>query len=328
MVTISQPSLLTAAYAAGVLMFFAPCSVGLLPAYLTYYFTQDSAKTDGGATVTATEEATTSSKAGASSSQSGSFARQLLLVNGVLIFLIGAIPLFYMATAGIRLLLPGYELIVPLAKLGTGSYLPPVAAVFVGTALSVVATGRRGAFKGLRVGGIATLGILLLYLLVGSVVLVVGQWIQPYLASLELLVGPLIIGLGIAYYRGISPLRPIELPDRGTVSDSEFFTFGVLYGVGSLACNLPVFLGIVLSSFFTGSFLSGLAVFAAFAAGMGTLMIGLSVVASLSKGSLSLGQYAAPARTIGSAVFVFIGLYVTWYTLRSFGHVSASTLVG
>ena len=305
MVTIDQPSLLTAAYAAGVLMFFAPCSVGLLPAYLTYYFTHD-AETDGG-TATAT------------STSSGGFARQLLLANGVLLFLAGAIPLFYMATAGIRLLLPGYDLVVPLAKLGTGSYLPPVAAVFVGTGLSVAATGRRGV-RGLRVGSIATLGIVLLYVLVGGVVLVVGQWVRPYLTALELLVGPLLVALGIAYYSGISPLRAIELPERGEVSDSEFFTFGLLYGVGSLACNLPVFLGVVLSSFFTGTFLSGLAVFAAFAAGMGTLMIGLSVVAGLTEGSLSLGRYAAPIQTIGSAAFVLIGLYVTWFTLRSFGY--------
>jgi cytochrome c biogenesis protein CcdA len=318
MVVIGQPSLLTAAYAAGVLMFFAPCSVGLLPAYLTYYFTHDAAETDGGATV---------SEKPRSGSGAGSFARQLLLANGVVVFLAGAVPLFYMATAGIRLLLPGYELIVPLAKLGTGSYLPPVAAVFVGTGLSVLATGRRGT-RGLRVGGIATLGIILLYLLVGGAVLVVGQWVRPYLASLQLLVGPLLVALGIAYYYGISPLRTIELPERGAVSDSEFFTFGVLYGVGSLACNLPVFLGVVLSSFFSGTFRSGLAVFAAFAAGMGTLMVGLSVVASLTEGSLSLGRYAAPARTVGSAAFVFIGLYVTWYTLRAFDFLPTTVLAG
>ncbi|WP_256684950.1 integral membrane transporter [Halococcus qingdaonensis] len=316
--TIDQPSLLVAAYAAGVLMFFAPCSVGLLPAYLTYYFTHD-AEIDGGAIAPADRTA---------SSGSGSFARQLLLANGVLLFLAGAIPLFYMATAGIRLLLPGYEIVVPLAKLGTGSYLPPVAAVFLGTGLSVVATGRRGAVRGLRIGGIATLGIVLLYLLVGGVVLVVGQWVRPYLASLQLLVGPLLVALGAAYYYGISPLRAIELPERGEVSDSEFFTFGLLYGVGSLACNLPVFLGVVLSSFFTGSFLSGLAVFAAFAAGMGTLMIGLSVVASLTEGSLSLGRYAAPVRSVGSAAFVLIGLYVTWYTLRSLGYLPDGALLG
>jgi cytochrome c biogenesis protein CcdA len=322
MVTITPPSLLVAAYAAGVLMFFAPCSVGLLPAYLTYYFTHDTTATDDETTTSSNRSASDSNSAG----ESRGVARQLVLANGVLVFLVGAIPLFYMATAGIRIVLPGYRIIVPLAKLGTGSYLPPVTAVVVGTVVSVVATGGQRAFKGFRIGTIATLGIILLYLLVGGVVLVVGQWIQPYLASLELLIGPLIIALGVAYYRGISPLRPISLPERGAVSDSEFFTFGVLYGVGSLACNLPVFLGLVLSSFFTGSFVSGLAVFAAFAAGMGTLMIGLSVVASLSEGSLSLGQYAAPVRVVGSAAFVLIGLYMTWYTLRSFGYVSAGTL--
>ncbi|WP_423744234.1 integral membrane transporter (plasmid) [Haladaptatus sp. SPP-AMP-3] len=226
-----------------------------------------------------------------------------------------------MATAGIRLLLPGYQFIVPLAKLGTGSYLPSVTAVLVGTSLSVIGCGRTGALRGFRVGSIATLGIVLLYLLVGGVVLAVGQWIRPYISSLELLVGSLMVVLEFGYYRGVSPLRPVTLPKRGDVSNSEFFTFGVFYGVGSLARNLPVFLGIVLSSFFTTGFFSGLSVFVAFSAGMGTLMIGLSVVAGLSKGSLSLGQNAARAQMLGSAGFVLIGLYMTWYTLRSFGHV-------
>ncbi|SIR91690.1 Cytochrome c biogenesis protein CcdA [Haladaptatus litoreus] len=323
MTTIEQPSLLTAAYAAGVLMFFAPCSVGLLPAYLTYYFTNDSAQVGTENTVSGP----TKSKSKITlPSESRDLARQLLLGNGILLFFMGAIPLFYMATAGIRVLLPGYHFVVPLAKLGTGSYLPPVTAVFVGTILSVVGSGRSSAFRGLRIGTVATFGIVLLYLLVGGVVLIVGQWIQPYVASLELLVGPLIVVLGVAYYRGISPLRPIKLPQRGEVSNSEFFTFGVFYGIGSLACNLPIFLGIVLSSFFTAGLLSGLAVFVAFAAGMGTLMIGLSVVASLSKGSLSLGQHAACARTLGSSAFVLIGLHVTWFTLRSFGYISVGEL--
>lgn len=160
MAMIGQPSLLTAAYAAGVLIFFAPCSVGLLPAYLTYYFTHNSTRPADRTTAFGSEgtelEAT-------SSGESRSLARQLLLANGVLVFLMGSIPLFYMATAGIRLLLPGYDLIVPLAKLGTGSYLPPVAAVFVGTVVSVVAIGRSDALRGIRIGTIATLGIVLLY---------------------------------------------------------------------------------------------------------------------------------------------------------------------
>ena len=104
----SSPSVLVAAYAAGVLMFFAPCSVGLLPAYLSYFYSHE-----GGA-----------KQADRSGPSGGGPVRTALLVNGIFVFLAGAVPLFYMAVAGIRVLLPGYELIVPLAKLGTGSYLP------------------------------------------------------------------------------------------------------------------------------------------------------------------------------------------------------------
>jgi cytochrome c biogenesis protein CcdA len=104
---------LVAAYAAGVLMFFAPCSVGLLPTYLSYFYSYEEGS----------EDADRSSQSG------GGPVRTALLVNGVFVFFAGAIPLFYMAVAGIRVLLPGYELIVPVAKLGTGSYLPPVAVV-------------------------------------------------------------------------------------------------------------------------------------------------------------------------------------------------------
>lgn len=325
MVTIGPPSLLVAAYAAGVLMFFAPCSVGLLPAYLSYYLNHDSGTPEDEATGFLSKGLEWLSNG---FDESHDFARQLILAHGILFFFIGAIPLFYMATAGINVLLPGYKLIVPLAKLGTGSYLPPVAAVFVGTVLSVVGSGRRETVRGFRIGVIATIGVIVTYLLIGTVILVVGQWITPYLASLELIVGPLIIVLGVVYYWGISPVQSLKLPERGGVSNSEFFTFGIIYGIGSLACNLPVFLGLVLSSFFTAGYLNGLAVFFAFAAGMGTLMIGLSVVASLSRGALSLGRYTSIARTVGSTAFVIIGIYITWYTLRSFGYIAPGALFG
>ena len=91
MITIDQPPMLTAAYAAGVLMFFAPCSVGLLPAYLTYYLTHDSIHPDDGPPASSMEESTVRTTP---SSLLRSFARQLLLANGILVFLMGAIPLF------------------------------------------------------------------------------------------------------------------------------------------------------------------------------------------------------------------------------------------
>ena len=306
MLTLTQPSLLLVAYAAGVLMFFSPCSVGLLPAYLTYFTTaeQDSPSTH-------------TTPSGASPRNPAALVGGLL---GGVIFLLGAVPLFYMAVAGIRIQLPGYHAIVPLAQLGTGSYLPPVGAVTVGTLLlansAVLAVGLHGIY----IAVVVTLGVVSTYLVVGLPVIVFGQWVKSYLAPLELLAGPLIIAIGFMYYKGTSIPAP-RLPRRDGRSTAAFFSFGVIYGLGSLACNLPVFLGVIIPVFATDGVLDGLAVFAAFALGMSTLMIGVTVFTAATGRSVSFGRYAGRIRVGGSIVFVVLGSYITWYTLESFAYI-------
>lgn len=301
-----QPSLLVVAYATGVLMFFAPCSVGLLPAYLTYFSTHN----EGGTAIAPL----------ASLPRRLHWFTRMLSVLGVSLFLAGAIPLFYMAVAGLRIQLPGYQTIVPLAQLGTGSYVLPVAFVTAGTLLVlhrvVVLTG----FSGLSLGSMTALGITSTYLVISVPVVILGQWVQQYLVPLQLLAGPLIIVIGVMYYTDASFPITVSLPERTRRSPAAFFSFGVLYGLGSLACNLPLFLGVILSVFVTDGVVEGLAVFGAFAAEMSTLMIGVSVLIAATGRSYSLGRYAHRVRTLGSLAFVLIGGYVTWYTLTAFGY--------
>ena len=85
----------------------------------------------------------------------------------MILFLAGAIPLFYMAVAGLRILLPGYQLIVPLAQSTSGSYLPSVALMTAGTLVLlqglVLVTGLSGLYFGL----VTTLGVISTYLTIG-----------------------------------------------------------------------------------------------------------------------------------------------------------------
>jgi cytochrome c biogenesis protein CcdA len=326
-VATTQPPLLLAAYAAGVLVFFSPCGVGLLPAYLTYFGTGEvgsdtTVSADGDA-----ESADAAADRGASGVATSvtdrdrrSPARSLTAL-GVIAFLGGAIPLTYMAVAGVRILLPGYRIVVPLAKLGTGSYLPPVLLVTIGTLL--LANGAIAGGSGLRgayVGVVATVGMAATYLLVGLPVIVFGQWARSFLTPLELLAGPLLVGIGIAYYRGFSLPSSIALPERDGRTARNFFGFGVLYGIGSLACNLPVFLGLIVSAFVAEGLGVGLGMFGAFIAGMATLLIGVSIAAASGSLSVSPGRYVGRARTLGAVAFVAVGAYVTWFSLVSFGY--------
>lgn len=287
-------------------MFFSPCSVGLLPAYLTYFSTAEQ------------EEPI------AHTAQSvASPINHVALIGGFLgavIFLLGAIPLFYMAVAGLRILLPGYTVIVPIAQLGTGSYLPPVGAVTVGMLLLVNSAVLTVGLRGIYIGVVATLGVMSTYLLIGLPVIVFGQWVKPYLTPLQLLAGPLIIAIGFMYYKGINIPAP-QLPRRDGRSTGAFFSFGVVYGLGSLACNLPVFLGVIIPVFVTNGVADGLAVFGAFAMGMSTLMVGVTVFTATTGRSISLGRYAGRVRVVGSSVFIILGIYITWYTLESFAYI-------
>ena len=301
---LGQPSLLVAAYATGVLMFFAPCSVGLLPAYLTYFNTHSK----GGAAVTPFE----------ATPHRFRWPARILGAIGAILLLAGAIPLFYLAVSGLRILLPGYQIIVPLAQSASGSYLPSVALVTVGTLVLLQGLALVTGLSGFYFGLVTTLGVISTYLIIGLPVIVIGQWVRPYLFQLQLLAGPMIIALGLLYYKGKSLPTVPRLPARTSSSTGTFFGFGVLYGIGSLACNIPLFLGVILSVFTTDGIVDGLAVFGAFAAGMGTLMIGVSVLTAVTGQSYSLGRYAHRVRTLGSFGFILIGGYVTWYTLTAF----------
>ena len=122
------------------------------------------------------------------------------------------------------------------------------------------------------------------------------------------------------YYTNTSLSTIVRLPKRTESSGEAFFSFGVVYGIGNLARNIPLFLGVILSVFATEGIVGGLAMFGSFAAGMSTLMIGVSILTATTGRSFSLGRYAGRARVLGSIGFILIGSYATWYTLISFGY--------
>lgn len=211
-----------------------------------------------------------------------------------------------MAVAGLRIQLPGYQQVVPLAQLGTGSYLPSVALVTVGTRLLLQGVVLLTGVARLSFGFMAALGITGTYLLISLPVVTLGNWVQQYLIPLQLLAGPLISALGVLYYTDTTLPTVVHLPKRTDRSPAVFFSFGVLYGLGSLACNLPLFLGVILSVFATDGVIEGLAVFGAFAAGMSTLMIGVSVLTAATGRSYSLGRYTRRVRTLGTSRSSFL----------------------
>lgn len=90
--------------------------------------------------------------------------------------------------------------------------------------------------------------------------------------------------------------------------------FGIGYGVGSLACTLPIFLVVVAGSL-TASTLAAPLMFAAYAAGMGTILTALAVAAALSRTGLrsAIRGVLPYVERVSAVLLIGAGAYVVWY---------------
>lgn len=136
------------------------------------------------------------------------------------------------------------------------------------------------------VGIVTSLGFFVVYAVLAGVVVAVGTQALTNISVLELVVGGLLIVLGGAMASGRfdpSALH-IQLPERER-SPSGFFVFGVVYAAAAAGCTAPVFIGIA-SLGLSGGPVTAVVTLAAYAAGMSLLMIGVTALSALGKGTV------------------------------------------
>ena len=196
--------------------------------------------------------------------------------------------------------------------------LPAYVSFFVGTNNETSATSvpARISRAGV-VGGTVTLGFVTVFGLLGIVASSLRSTVTHATPYIAMLVGVVLICLSIAMLRGYEPkLNFIKVKKAregsGLVS---MYVYGLSYALVSLSCAFPAFLATVASAFREKSVFRSLQLYLAFAAGMGLVMLALTVAVSLAQQSVVRGM-----RRIGryvnkvSAVLLFVaGLYVAWY---------------
>lgn len=170
------------------------------------------------------------------------------------------------------------------------------------------------------------LGFLAVFGLFGLLTVSVASSVQRYLPYVTVLVGCCLVALGVWMAIG----RELRVPSLGTGEGwtptsrlGSMFGYGVGYAIASLSCTIGPFLAVTGSALRSGSPLSGVAVYAAYAAGI-ALVVGVLAVA------VAVGSSALIARMrrilpyvnrIGGVVMVVVGLYVAyygWFELRLF----------
>src|SRR5258708_16567274 len=130
----------------------------------------------------------------------------------------------------------------------------------------------------LLLGSAVTAGFMTLFVSVGVVLSVGGQFIFRTLPWLGLIIGLVLVGIGIWTLLGHA--LPVPLP---TLSVKRFgrgpqamFLYGIAYGLVSLGCALPVFLSVVAGALTTGGFVPGISMFVSYSLGMGAVLVAVA----------------------------------------------------
>ncbi|MGA5442331.1 cytochrome c biogenesis CcdA family protein [Streptomyces griseoincarnatus] len=170
-----------------------------------------------------------------------------------------------------------------------------------------------------------TAGFAALFGIFGLAVQPVAGQVQQHLPWFTIAFGLLIATAGTWLLAGrqLPTLAPkLRRAPKVTRSLPSMALFGAAYATASLGCTIAPFLAIVVSAFRSGSTGEGIALFTAYAAGMGLIVGAASLTVALTRTTAvtRLRRLGALAPRIGGALLLLAGAYVAyygWYEIRA-----------
>lgn len=173
--------------------------------------------------------------------------------------------------------------------------------------------------RALRLTVAMTLGFAGVFAAFGLAVAPVASRIQEKLPWVTVTLGVLLAALGLLLVAG----RSVTLPRLGrrrparplTGTFGSMVGFGAGYAVASLTCTIAPFLAVVVTAFRTDSFGVGVALFLAYAAGMGLVVGTVAVATALARDTLvrSLRRTGRWVPRASGALLLVSGAYVAYY---------------
>ena len=197
--------------------------------------------------------------------------------------------------------------------------LPAYLSYFMGLESEDETNAARNIFRALIVGLTLTAGFMVFFGAIGLLAstVVSRSAIESRIAWATLVFGILMIPLGIAMVAGFEPKLTLPRMSRGGDSRQlpSIFMFGVSYAVVSLGCTAPVFFGTVVGSFTSRSVAEGTLVFVAYGAGMGLVVMILTLAMALARNEVAVfyRRFLPYVNSVSGAFLVLAGLFLVFY---------------
>jgi len=192
--------------------------------------------------------------------------------------------------------------------------LPAYIGAFVaGDDLAVPA--HRRVSRAIGVSTAVSIGFAAMFIIVGVVFSTASTALRQQMPWVTIAVGAVMVSMGMATIAGWKP----RLPFRQKMSTQRhdaigMVTFGFAFALVSLSCTLGPFLSV--STFaMQRSFLGGIVTYVVYAAGMGAIILALSVSAALAHDSFvgTLRNASKYAPRLAGVLLLISGGYAIWY---------------
>jgi cytochrome c biogenesis protein CcdA len=171
--------------------------------------------------------------------------------------------------------------------------------------------------RALGATALMTAGFVAIFGAFGLIVVPLAISLGTYLSWATVVIGIGLVGLGAWLLSGHELV--IRLPRIAGRAPTEGATsmvlYGVAYAVASLSCTIAPFLAVTTSTFRAESVPAGVAVFVAYAVGMGLVVGVLAVAVALARDGLvrRLRGVLPHVNRISGALLVLAGLYIAYY---------------
>jgi cytochrome c biogenesis protein CcdA len=185
---------------------------------------------------------------------------------------------------------------------------------------------RAGLSRALAVSLSVSFGFVATFAVITAIIRNVTADVLEWSPWISVAIGLVMAIVGVALLAGKELSVRLPRLDRGGQSGSmaQMALYGVSYAVVSLGCTIPTFSAYVTSTIRAESWLSGAAIFLAYAVGFTLLLTSLTVGIALARhGLVRRVRGAVPyVQRISGGILLLAGLYVAyygWYELRSLG---------
>ena len=245
-----------------------------------------------------------------------------------------------------NILMPGefatYGLIITTVAAGTASFFSPCSFTVLPSYISFASSGQdaerdKRFHNALKNGVVAALGVVTVVAVLGALIGLLGTGIgtdlsitgtnpSPVAMSLRIAIGAFVLSMGLVHITGQTHRIPflgrisalaIRAEGEGRPSLRSVYAYGAGYVVVGIGCVGPFLAAVAAFALATGGFLTAFLTFLLFAATMGGLMLGVSLLVGTSQNLLlkRLRSSTGSIQRVGSILLILVGIGLVYFTL-------------